>query len=115
MGAYLSQHAPLGNDGILQLSPPRLDVPISTFLMEVQLPEKYNVDFTGSLAKVCNFSHCMPQPVNNDRGTDIVPHGFHFGRMAQEVKRTGVNVQVPTSGQCHRFERLLVVDEGAAM
>lgn len=113
--AYLSQHAPLGAEGTFVLNPPKLDVPISTFLVEVQLPDGYEVEFTGPLQKVDRFSYQLPQPVNNDRGTDIVRYGFNFSTMAQEVKSTGVNVHVPQSGQRFRFQRLLVVDDGAAM
>jgi hypothetical protein len=113
--AYLSQHTPLGGEGTLLVTPPKLDVPISTVLVEVQLPDGYDVEFTGSLQKVERFSYQLPQPVNNDRGTDMVQHGFNFSTMAQEVKSTGVNVRVPQSGQRFRFQRLLVVDGGAAM
>jgi hypothetical protein len=113
--AYLSHHEPLGEEGTLLINPPRLDVPISTFLVELQLPQGYDMEFTGPLQKVDRFSYQLPQPVNNDRGTDLVQYGFNFGTMAQEVKRTGVNVQVPKSGQHFRFQRLLVVDDGAAM
>mmetsp|Transcript_85459 Transcript_85459/g.151113 ORF Transcript_85459/g.151113 Transcript_85459/m.151113 type:complete len:687 (+) Transcript_85459:57-2117(+) len=113
--AYLTQHPTLGEQGSLQLDPPRMGLPISTFLMEVQLPEEYKVEFSGPMRKVRNFSYPVPKPVNYEKGTDIVPHGFNFNSMAQEVKRTGISVQVPKAGNLHRFERLLVVDEGAEM
>jgi len=112
---YLSQHEPLGPSGELPLAPPRLEVPISTFLMEVQLPQAYEVEFVGPLQEVARFSYPLPRPVDNSKGTDIVPAGFSFGTMAQEVRRTGVSVEVPRAGQLRRFQRLLVVDGGAAM
>lgn len=112
---FLSQQSPLGESGTFNVAPPRLNVPISTFLMEVQFPEAYQVDFAGPLRKVVRFSYPLPQPVNHSRGTDIVPRDFNFTAMAQDVKRTGVSVKVPKAGQRHLFERLLVVDNGASM
>jgi len=112
---YLSNHAPLGNDGKIQLAPPKLAVPISTLLVEVQMPTDYKVEYRASLQQVARFSYPIPQPVDNDKGTDLVPHGFKFGREAQELRRTGVNMQVPKAGQCHRFEQLLVVDGDASV
>merc|ERR1712217_357643 len=52
---YLSQHAPLTDNGSVQLAPPRLDVPISTLLMDVQFPENYVLKFGGTLQKVSRF------------------------------------------------------------
>lgn len=112
---YLSQHAPLAASGSLELPPPRLDIPISTFLMDLQFPESYKLNFKGTLQKVSRFTHPLPQPVSNDKGTDIVEHGFDFRNMAQQVKTTGVNASVPKSGQLHRFQQLLVVDDGATL
>merc|ERR1712217_39757 len=113
--AFLSDHQPLGTKGRLVVSPPKLDVPISTFLMDIQLPDSYEVKVTGAMKQVNQFSYPKPRPVNNDKGTDIVPNTFNFATMSQEVKRTGVNVQVPQTGNSHRFERLLVVEDGAEM
>jgi len=113
--AYLSQHAALTDKGTFNVMPPQLNVPISTLLVEVQFPEAYDIEFEGSLQKVTSFSYPLPVPVNNAKGTTIVPTGFNFNTMAAEVQRNGVNVQIPKGGARHRFERLLVVDAGAAL
>merc|ERR1712025_168935 len=83
---------------------------------EVQMPKEYEVEFDGTLQKVSSFSSPIPYPVNYDKGTDIVPYqNFNFSSMPQEISRKGVNVQIPRSGQCHRFERLLVMGDGATL
>merc|ERR1712216_553834 len=69
---YLTQCDALGHTGSVGLAPPRLDVPVSTMMMEVQWPELYEVKFTGSAQAVNSFSHALPIPVNHDVGTDIV-------------------------------------------
>jgi len=113
--AFTSQHNALGSDGVKSLSPLRLDIPVSKFLMEVQMPKEYEVKFDGTLQKVSSFSSPVPHPVNYDKGTDIVPYqNFNFSE-AQEISKKGVNVQIPRSGQCHRFERLLVMGDGATL
>merc|ERR1711988_166868 len=81
--AFLSQHEALGMRGTIDLAPPMLDIPTSKMLMEVQLPDGYVMEFNGSLQKVQNFSYPLPQPVNYDKGTDIVPYNFNFGSMPQ--------------------------------
>lgn len=106
---------PLGDAGTANLAPPRLDIPISTLLMEVQWPESHDVSFRGSAQAVQGFSHSLPRPVNHDVGTDIVSAGFDFNRAPAYIPKKGVNVQVPRAGARHRFEQLLVVDGGAAL
>merc|ERR1712139_287209 len=113
--AFSSQHDALGNNGTMNLVPLRLDIPTSKLLMEVQWPDGYVVDFSGSLQKVSRFSSPLPQPVNYDKGTDIVPHNFNFSSMPAEIPKKGVNVEIPRSGQRHCFERLLVMGDGATL
>jgi len=110
--AYL-RGDPLGDDGVAHLTPPRLDIPISKLLMEVQWPESHDVKFKGSPQPVQSFSHSLPKPVSHDMGTDIVSAGFDFNRAPAYIPKAGVNVQVPRAGHRHRFEQLLVVDGGA--
>merc|ERR1719324_1944234 len=43
--AFTSQHKALGTNGTADLAPLKLDIPISKLLMEVQLPEEYEVEF----------------------------------------------------------------------
>merc|ERR1711865_1107071 len=97
------------------LSPPRLDVPVSTMMIEVQWPEVHEVKFTGSAQAVDSFSHALPKPVNHDVGTHIVESSFDFNRAPPQIPKAGVNVQVPRSGRRHRFQQLLVVDGGATL
>merc|ERR1712072_760315 len=56
--AYLRSD-PLGNAGITDLTPPRLDIPISALLVEVQWPASHNVKFKGSAPAVKAFSHSL--------------------------------------------------------
>jgi hypothetical protein len=111
--AYLRSD-PLGDAGVTDLTPPRLDIPISTLLVEVQWPASHNVKFKGSPQAVQGFSHSLPRPVNHDVGTDMVPSGFDFNRAPAHIPKKGVNVQVPRAGQVYRFQQLLVIDAGAA-
>jgi len=113
--AFTSQHEAMGTNGTADIAPPRLDVPISKLLMEVQMPEEYAVQFNGTLQKVKSFSSPVPIPVNYDKGTDIVPHNYNFSSMPHQVSKKGVFVQIPRSGKCHRFERLLVMGDGATL
>jgi len=106
---------PLGDEGVAHLAPPRLDIPISKLLIEVQWPESHDVKFKGSAQVVRSFSHPMPKPVNHDVGTDMVSAGFDFNRAPAYIPKAGVNVQVPRAGERHRFEQLLVVDGGAKL
>lgn len=112
--AYLRSD-PLGDAGVSDLAPPRLDVPISALLMEVQWPESHDVKFKGSAQVVTSFSHSLPRPVNHDVGTDMVASGFDFNKAPAYMPKKGVNVQVPRAGQRYRFEQLLVVDGGATV
>jgi len=111
--AYLRAD-PIGEAGVADLAPPRLDIPISALMMEVQWPESHEVKFKGSAQVVRSFSHSLPKPVNHDVGTDIVSSGFDFNRAPAHMPKAGVNVQVPRAGQRHRFEQLLV-DGGATL
>eukprot|EP00746_Dinoflagellata_sp_MGD_P120555 gnl/MRDRNA2_/MRDRNA2_56035_c0_seq1.p1 gnl/MRDRNA2_/MRDRNA2_56035_c0~~gnl/MRDRNA2_/MRDRNA2_56035_c0_seq1.p1 ORF type:complete len:706 (-),score=146.70 gnl/MRDRNA2_/MRDRNA2_56035_c0_seq1:231-2348(-) len=114
--AFMSQHSTLGPNGIKDLAPLKLDIPISKFLMEVQMPKEYEVEFNGTLQKVSSFSSPVPQPVNYDKGTDIVPYqNFNFSSMPHEIPKKGVSVQIPRSGQCYRFEKLLVTGDCATL
>merc|ERR1712032_5767 len=112
--AYLRPD-PLGDAGNADLAPPRLDIPISKLLVEVQWPESHDVKFRGSAQAVRSFSHSLPKPVNHDVGTDIVSASFDFNKAPSHIPKTGVNVHVPRAGQRHRFEQLLVVDGGACL
>lgn len=112
---YLVQRDPLGTSGTLDLAPPRLDVAISRLQMEVQWPTSHNAKFKGTAHAVTNFSHAKPKSVNHDVGTDLVAASFDFNKLPANVPKAGVNVHVPRSGDCHRFEQLLVVDGGASL
>lgn len=112
---YLRKRDPLGDTGVAQLAPPRLDIPISTLLMEVQWPESHEVKFRCAAKAVQGFSHSLPKPVNHDVGTDMVASGFNFNNAPAHIPKAGVNVQVPRAGQRYRFEQLLVVDGGATL
>jgi hypothetical protein len=114
--AFTKQHSALGSAGSKTLTPLKLDIPISKFLMEVQMPKEYEVEFNGTLQKVSSFSTAVPHPVNYDKGTDIVPYqNFNFSSMSHQISKKGVNVQIPRSGSCYRFERLLVMGDGATL
>uniref|UniRef100_A0A7S0F9M7 Uncharacterized protein n=1 Tax=Pyrodinium bahamense TaxID=73915 RepID=A0A7S0F9M7_9DINO len=113
--AYLLQRSTLGERGTAALAPPRLDVPISRLLVEVQWPETYEVTFKSSATSAQSFSSPLPRPVNHDVGMDLVASGFDFNRAPASVPKAGVNVQVPRAGRRHRFEQLLVVDGGATL
>eukprot|EP00811_Abedinium_folium_P033402 NODE_6368_length_1678_cov_5.675048.p1 GENE.NODE_6368_length_1678_cov_5.675048~~NODE_6368_length_1678_cov_5.675048.p1 ORF type:complete len:522 (+),score=173.92 NODE_6368_length_1678_cov_5.675048:132-1568(+) len=114
--AYLSQHAALGASGTLNIGPPRLDVPISTLLCQVQWPEEHIVTFAGALQAVPgDFSYPVPNPVCHSTGSEIVRANFNFRAAAQQMPQAGVSAKVPESGQRFRFERLLVVADGAAL
>lgn len=112
--AYLRTD-PLGDEGVTHLTPPRLDIPISKLLIEVQWPESHGVKFKGSAQAVRSFSHSLPKPVNHDVGTEMVSAGFDFNRAPAHMPKAGVNVLVPRAGERHRFEQLLVVDGGAKL
>jgi len=112
--AYL-RGDPLGDEGVAHLTPPRLDIPISKLLMEVQWPGSHDVKFKGSAQAVTSFSHALPKAVNHDVGTSMVSSDFDFTKAPAYIPKAGVNVQVPRAGHRHRFEQLLVVDGGAKL
>lgn len=113
--AYLVQQDPLGSEGSISLTPPRLDVPISKLLVELQWPEVHELKFTGSIQPVRAFSYSLPKPVNHDVGTDVVELGFDFNKAPAYMPKAGVNVKIPRAGKSRRFEQLLVVDGGATL
>eukprot|EP00929_Paragymnodinium_shiwhaense_P001120 TRINITY_DN101341_c0_g1_i1.p1 TRINITY_DN101341_c0_g1~~TRINITY_DN101341_c0_g1_i1.p1 ORF type:complete len:708 (+),score=129.82 TRINITY_DN101341_c0_g1_i1:89-2212(+) len=113
--AYLVPRASMGDEGSLDLAPPRLDVPVSKLLAEVQWPETHDVQYKTSAQGVGRFSEAVPKPVNHDVGSDIVQSGFDFNRAPPQIPKAGVNVQVPRAGTCRKFEQLLVVDGGVTL
>lgn len=113
--AYLVKEEALGDEGAMNLSPPRLDVPISRMHVEVQWPETHEVKFKSSAQPVPAFSQPLPKSVNHDVGTDMVSASFDFHRVPAYVPKAGVNVQVPRAGRRYRFEQLLVVDGKASL
>jgi len=112
--AWLMPIAPLGNNGTLQLNPPRVDMPVSALSVEIQFPENYVVNFTGSLKRVNEFSGAQPNPVSYETGEEVIEKGFDFGS-APRPKTSGVRAKLPQAGSRYRFEKLLVINGSATL
>mmetsp|Transcript_96972 Transcript_96972/g.230643 ORF Transcript_96972/g.230643 Transcript_96972/m.230643 type:complete len:729 (-) Transcript_96972:102-2288(-) len=117
--SWLSSIPPLAANGTLRLDPPRVDVPIAALSVEVSFPDRYEVNFTGSLKQVETFTQKQPTVVNHETGDEVVPKEFDFASMPPpskaQPKNMGVKSKMPRSGQRWRFEQLLVVDGNAAL
>merc|ERR1712098_238773 len=113
---WMTEHEPLGQNGTIVLSPPRLDMPISALSVEVQLPEHLVANFTGSLRNVTTFTGSMPHAVNyeTDQHVTKMGHKFASGDMTgqKENSKTSLKAKIPTGGKRYRFEKILVVDSG---
>lgn len=118
--AWLSTREPLGENGTLDLFPPQVDVPISALSSEIQFPDGYLVNFTGSLTKVDKFSQRQPTTVNYETGQDIVVDNFDYNSKAlpnrgSSGSKAGVKAKIPKAGTRHLFEKLLVVNGSATL
>jgi len=115
--AWMSNHEPLGGNGTLGLSPPRVDMPIAALSIEVQIPDFYQVNFTGTLQNVSIFSHKQPHAVNYQTERHVVEKGYKFGAPAPapEQQRASVKAKIPRQGTRYRFEKILVVDDNARL
>jgi hypothetical protein len=115
--AWMTEHTSLGENGTLALSPPRMDMPISALSVEVQLPEIYEVNFTGTLQNVSIFSHKQPHAVNYQTDSFVVEQGHKFGAPPKpaEPKGTSVKAKIPKQGRRFRFEKILVVGDNAVL
>jgi hypothetical protein len=130
--AYLSQHPKLGHHGQLDLSPPTLDLPISALSVEIRLPTRYDVNFTGTVEQVDRFSFEQPKvfanlavetdvlELNKHRRWDTDGEKGSHSPTAPPSRRTSIPVHgantrsiVPESGSKYAFERLLVVGDAA--
>jgi len=114
---WLCMHAPLGVNGTLDLTPPRVDIPISALSVDVQLPESFQVNFTGSLLRVKSFSQRQPTVVNYETGREVTQKDFDFGSMPSSggtaSSGVGVRAKVPKQGRRYLFEKLLVINGSA--
>jgi hypothetical protein len=117
--SWMTQHEPLGKNGTVVLSPPRLDMPISALSVEVQLPEHLVANFTGSLMNVTTFSGSMPHAVNYETDQHVTRKGHKFatGDLAghKENSKTSLKAKIPKGGTRYRFEKILVIGDGAAL
>lgn len=118
--AWLSTRNALGQNGTIDLNPPRIDVPISALSVEVQFPNGYLVNFTGSLEEVSKFSQRQPSAKNYETGKEVTEKDFDFASMAPPSRgssssQAGVKAKVPKMGSRYLFERLLVVNGSATL
>jgi len=118
--AWLSTCNPLGDNGTLDLTSPQVDVPISALSVEVQFPNSYFVNFTGSLAQVDKFSQRQPTIKNYETGKEVAPREFDFASMPPPRRGSsgangGVKARVPQTGTRYMFEKLLVVNGSATL
>lgn len=115
--AWMSQQAGLGDNGTLALSPPGIDMPISALSVEVQFPDAYEANFTGTLKRVSLFSHKQPSAVNYQTDRKVVEKDHKFGSPPAPSQQTeaGVRATMPRQGTRYRFERILVVGDNAAL
>jgi len=117
--AWLSTSDALGENGTLVLNPPQVDLPISALSVEIQFPEGYVVNFSGSLLHVDKFSQRQPRVVNYETGQDMTTGEFDFNSMPRQKggssSKAGVKAKAPKMGTRHFFEKLLVVNGSAAL
>eukprot|EP00933_Yihiella_yeosuensis_P045557 TRINITY_DN40951_c0_g1_i1.p1 TRINITY_DN40951_c0_g1~~TRINITY_DN40951_c0_g1_i1.p1 ORF type:complete len:762 (-),score=87.61 TRINITY_DN40951_c0_g1_i1:434-2719(-) len=110
---WLTDMSPLEPlNGTLALDPPRVDLPVSTLMVQLNFPESYQANFSGSLREVEKFSQSQPTPISYETGEDVVERGFDFGSMPpprSKVKSSGVQAKLPKTGKRYLFEELLVV------
>lgn len=97
--------------GVVQLKPPRLDMPMAALSMEVWFPADYEVNFTTSLRQVEAYSQRQPSAVNYETGKEVVDKDFDFASAPRPKRKdAGVQSKMPKAGSRWRFEQLLVVD-----
>jgi hypothetical protein len=114
--AWSSEHDSLGENGTLVLTPPRVDMPITALSVEVQFPEQYSVNFTGTLENVTIFSHKQPRAVNYQTERHLVEEGFKFGAPPPpSEEKASVKATIPRQGKRYRFEKILVVGDNAVL
>jgi len=114
--AWMTEHSSLGANGSLNLSPPRVDMPVSAMSVEVQLPEIYEVNFTSTLQNVSIFSHKQPHAVNYQTEKHDVEQGFKFGTPPKPAEpKASVKAKIPRQGRRFRFEKILVVGDNAVL
>merc|ERR1719469_671136 len=113
--SWMTGHEPLGPNGSLTLSPPRLDMPISKLSVDVQLPENLDANFTGSIRDVSKFSYRQPHAVNYETQRHVTETNHKFGAAEKPAVRASLQAKVPTQGMRYRFEKILVVGDGASL
>jgi len=117
--AWLSTLDALGKNGTLVLNPPQVDLPVSALSVEIQFPEGYLVNFSGSLLQAEKFSQRQPRVVNYETGQDMTTQEFNFNSMPRQKSssgsKAGVKSKAPKAGTRHVFEQLLVVNGSAAL
>lgn len=96
---WMTKHPALGENGTISLSPPQLDMPTSALSIELQFPDEYLVNFTGSLKQVKLFSHKLPHAKD-----------FHSTKPKASAKAS-----LPKQGARYRFEKILVVGSNAIL
>jgi len=118
--AWLATGEALGENGTLDLNPPRIDMPISALSVEVQFPSDYVVNFTGTLMEVDKFSQKQPKVINYETGSDVTQNEFDFNSMPKEGRgssgsKVGLKAKVSKTGKRYMFEKLLVVNDSATL
>eukprot|EP00927_Polykrikos_kofoidii_P061355 TRINITY_DN56190_c0_g1_i1.p1 TRINITY_DN56190_c0_g1~~TRINITY_DN56190_c0_g1_i1.p1 ORF type:complete len:733 (-),score=81.54 TRINITY_DN56190_c0_g1_i1:47-2245(-) len=114
--AWVSEQPDLGDNGTIVLSAPRIDMPISALSVEVQFPEIYDINFTGTLQRVKTFSHKLPHAVNHQTEKYLVEKNYSFDKhTTQGEVKASVTAKVPRQGRRYRFEKILVVGNGALL
>jgi hypothetical protein len=113
--SWMTEHAPLGENGTVVLSPPRVDMPVSALSVEVQLPEQYIANFTGTLQNVSIFSQRQPRAVNYQTDSHVVETDYRFSVAPAQSDKSTVKVKIPRQGKRYRFEKILVVGGNAAL
>eukprot|EP00929_Paragymnodinium_shiwhaense_P002551 TRINITY_DN10283_c0_g1_i1.p1 TRINITY_DN10283_c0_g1~~TRINITY_DN10283_c0_g1_i1.p1 ORF type:complete len:755 (-),score=97.77 TRINITY_DN10283_c0_g1_i1:502-2766(-) len=116
---WLTSHAPLAPNGTIEMGLIHVDVPVSKFLVELQFPEHYQANFTGSLSQVATHSQRAPTPKNYETGTEVVEQAFDFASMPKAVgsgaAKHGIKVRIPRQGKKYNFEKLFVVNRSASL
>lgn len=113
--SWMTEHSDLGKNGTVSLTPPRVDMPVSALQVDVQFPEHLEANFTGALKQVNAFSLPSPNGVSYEMGKKVVKKGHKFASGSSGVRKTSVQTKVPAGGKHYRFEKILVVTDGAAL
>lgn len=119
--SWMTEHRPLGVNGTMTLSPPRLDMPISSLQVDVQFPEPLSTKFTNgnsetlTMKNVVAFTKPTPYGVNYQTDRKLVKKGHRFASGAAKGAKMSVKTEVPQGGKHYRFEKILVLHDGGSL